>query len=278
MFLPSNKPRAGLTLLELLIAVAIMVMTVGALGALAKAVQLSAEYGEGHAEATQHARVILERISRTVQEANANDLFPGFIVVSQTVDGWRFPDTLVIWSSDDDPYDSNGDSRLPRYEELVIYTTYAVDGEDEENPKGLVEITLPGDLTVVPSVDEQAAWQTLIAVAKELDSVERVPLTELLRTSLVDDSRDAVRLAAVRFESRLRPSDDDWDLYTSGSTSWENLSWAQGIYGHKTGLRQAWLRTELQLMPGTLAADADPDGQQAVPFFGSACLYYELEQ
>ncbi len=280
MFLPSNRPRrrAGLTLLELLMAVAIMVMTVGALGALAKAVQLSSEYGEGHAEATQHARVILERISRKVQEANANDLFPGFIVVSQTAGGWRFPDTLVIWSSDEEPYDENGAPRLPRYEELVIYTPYAVDAEDSGNPKGLVEITLPDDTTVVPSVDDEAAWETLIAAAKESNSAKRVTLTELLRTSLVDDLPGSSRLAAVRFESRLRPSDDDWGLYKGGNTSWENLPWAQGIYGHKTGLRQAWLRTELQLMPGRAVADADPDGQQAVAFFGSASLYYELEQ
>jgi hypothetical protein len=41
-------------------------------------------------------------------------------------------------------------------------------------------------------------------------------------------------------------------------------------------MRQSWLRTELQLLPGD-ASSADTTGQQAVPFFGSAALYYQVE-
>ncbi len=273
-----GQARAGLTLLELLIAISIMVMTVGALGALAKAVQLSAEYGEGHGEATQHARVILERISRMVREANANDLFPGFIVVSERSGIRRFPDTLVIWHSDDEPVDADGASRLPRYEELIIYTPHATDSRNPENQQGLLEITLPGDTATAPSIDNETAWVTKIAAAKTSGTAKRVTLTELLRTCLVDESSAPRRLAAVRFESRLRPSDDDWNQYRSGNLGWENIPWAQGIHGMETGLRQAWLRMELQLMPGERAAENDPGGQQAIPFFGSACLYYELQQ
>ena len=56
------------------------------------------------------------------------------------------------------------------------------------------------------------------------------------------------------------------------------MPWVQGVYGSQSGLRQAWLRFELQLMPSEISADRDSSGQQAIPFFGSAAVYYEMHR
>jgi len=255
-------PRNGLTLLELLIAISIMVIVVAALGGLAKAVQLSAEYSEGHGSATQHARVAMERISRTVNEATANKSFPGFIVLAEEQGIWRFPDTLVIWNPKGLPADPGG---LPLFKELVIYCPYPTDPGEPGNPKGLVEITeitLPGDSDSVPSTDDQEAWRLKIARIKELvaersDACRVVTLTELLRTCPVPEAAGSLR-GAVRFESKL--------------------SLVKGVWPEATDLHQAWLRMELQLMPGETAASNDPGGQQAIPFLGAAALYYLAEK
>jgi len=263
------RRRAGLTLLELLIAISIMVIIVGTLSGLAKAVQLSSEYSDGHAAATQHGRVCLERITRVVNEATANESFPGFIVVAEKVNTWRFPDTLVVWHPEGSPVDPEG---LPRVNELVMYCP------DPTCPSRLLEITIPGDTRTVPPIEDEAAWASGVAAYKASNTAQKVPLTDLLRTCSVPESADPVQRGAVRFESRLRPSANQWNRYQAGTLAWERLSWVQGIYGSQTGLRQAWLRIELQLMPGATAASNDPGGQQAIPFLGSAAVYYEMHR
>jgi len=257
-------PRTGLTLLEMLIAISIMVIVVGTLGGLAKAVQLSSAYGEGHGSATQHARVAMERIGRKVSEATANESFPGFIVVDEEVAGWRFADTLVVWHPE--PTDANPEGvpadpgGLPRFEELVIYCPVPTDPKEPKNPKGLVEITLPGDSRAVPGAgdEDKDKWRSEITeikklVAEKSAACDVVTLTELLRTCPVPELAGS-RRGAVRFERELSP--------------------VKGVESHTIDLQQAWLRTELQLMPGEVAASQDPGGQQTIPFLGSATLYY----
>ena len=256
----------GMTLLELLIAMSIMVMVVGTLGALAKGVQDGFQYTEGHGLATQHARVVLDRIGQTVREATANEQFPGVMVLAGTVGSWRFPDTLVVWHPDGDPADRDG---LPRYNELVIYCP------DWSEPSRLVEITAPNDTRTVPPVENRAQWAAEVEAIKQSGSSRVVTLTELLRTGLADDSIATSRRGAVRFETRLRPSQSEWDDYKSGNRKWEDLSWVQGIYGSRSGLRQVWLRTELQL---TASGESGAAGGRSLPFFGSAALYYQMRK
>jgi prepilin-type N-terminal cleavage/methylation domain-containing protein len=265
---PSRR-RRGLTLLELLIAISIMVLVVAALGGLARAVQLGSAYGEGRGTATQHARVVIERITRSVQEATANELFPGFLVVAEEEGGYRFPDTLVVWRPSTAAADPDG---LPRFNELVIFSPH---------PKAagqLMEITVPGDTRQVPPVDQPAAWTAAIAAVKSSLQAESVPLTSLCRVCSPPAPSLSRGRAAVRFESRLRPSAEDWNAYQAGTLPWDDLAWVQGLRGSRAGVRQAWLRMELQLMPGEQAVADDPVGQQAIPFFGSTALYYELKQ
>jgi hypothetical protein len=263
-------------LIELLIAISIMVMVIGTLGALAKAVQMNSQYGEGRAETTQHARVCLERITRAVQEATANEQFPGFIVVAEEVDGWRFPDTLVVWLPESKAFDPEG---WPRFDELVVYCPGVA------APNRLVELRFPGDTRKVPSAADSVAWASELADLKASPTTRRALLTDLLRTGSVYSTSsvpdpNAVRplRGAVRFEPSYRPSALQWAEYQSGSRVWDELPWVQGIHGSRTGFRQAWVRIELQLLARTAASTADPRGQQAVAFFDSGALYYEMHR
>jgi prepilin-type N-terminal cleavage/methylation domain-containing protein len=265
----ARRRPSGLTLLEMLIAMSVMVIVVGTLSGLARAVHSGAAFSEGHGTATQHARVVLERITRTVNEATANESFPGFHVVAERVGAWRFPDTLVVWHPEAAPADPGG---LPRFNELVIYAP------DPSRPNLLLEITVPNDTRPVPPLSDQAPWSSEMAAIKNSASSRRVTLTNLMRTGTVLETDPPQRRGAVRFESRLRPSDDEWTSYQGGTLAWEELSWVQGIYGSQSGLRQAWLRIELQLLPGGKAAQSQTSSQEPIPFLGSAAVYYPMSQ
>ena len=191
-------------MLELLIAMSIMVMVVGTLGVLAKAIQQSYAYTEGHGTATQHARVALDRIANTVAQSTTNDQFPGAIVVADTVGEWRFPDVLVVWRPTNDPIDPDG---LPRFNELVIYCP------NVDEPNELVELTLPGDTRTVPPVSNLSQWRSEISAIRTGGSGNSVTLTKLLRTCLTTDASESGARGAVRFETRLRPSLAEWDAY-----------------------------------------------------------------
>ena len=263
------RSRRGLTFVELVVAMTLMVMLVGMLETLAQGVHDAFEYNEGHGMATQHGRVVLDRITRTVGQAIANEQFPGFIVLTERVGSLQFPDTLVVWHPTGNPVDASG---LPRYNELVIYCPSA------SNPNQLLEITVPGDTRVVPAVSNQTSWATEMAAIKKSKSATTVVLTDLVRSCPVADSTDAARRGAVRFQVRLRPSDAEWTQYKAGTLSWMSLQWVQDLRGSQTGLRQSWLRMEVQLMPGPGILGENTAIQQPIPFFGSAALYYEMHK
>ena len=133
--LDTGRKRRGMTLLELLVSMSVMLLVVGTLAGLAKGVQLSFEHGEAYGTVTQHARVALERIARTANEARANRQFPGFLVVAETEGSWRFPETLVVWRKTAPPAAAD----VPKVSELVLYCP------DRGFPNILLEITVPGD-------------------------------------------------------------------------------------------------------------------------------------
>jgi Tfp pilus assembly protein PilW len=260
-----------MTLLELTIAMTIMLMVVGALGGLARTAQQGFEYSEGYGVATQHARVVLDRIAQNVCQATANDQFPGCIVVAEKIDSYRYPDTLVVWRPSGSPANPNG---LPRYCELVIYCP------NPSAPAQFLEITAPSDTRTVPATDNQSAWQTELTALKQQASTSKVVvLSTLLRTcstSVSGGGGTASLRGAARFETRLRPSAADWANYKAGAVTWMNLPWVQGIYGSQAGLRQVWVRMELQFTPGVDWIASNPAAAQAIPFFGSAALHYQL--
>lgn len=269
---PGSRPREAswarpaLTLLELIIAMAVMLLVVGTLAGLAKGVQLGFEHGEAYGTITQHARVALERITRTVNEAKANKQFPGFLVVAENDGSYRFPETLVVWQRATPPIDTD----LPRVNELVLYCP------DRNQPSVLLELKDLSDATQMPSLDPTgasyaanlASWQAKVLSIRQSTTATKVRLTPLLRTAAVPGY--GLR-GAVRFESRLTPSDTL--LKTKTWTQLQPYS-VQSVYGPGFGLRQAWMRVELQLQPQTNMDVTDAGGLYSVPFFGSAAVYY----
>ena len=267
---PRGSPRRGLTLIELLIAVSIMAMVVGTLGALAHGVQLAFEYTEGQGLATQHARIVLDRIARHVEEATASEHFPGFLVVPQVEGGEEFPEVLVVWHPSGQPADAKG---LPRYNELVIYAP------DLSMPSQLLEIMAPQDGRTVPPISDMPRWRSELNALRGSSRAESFVLTDLLRMcSTTGIGGSSGWRGAVRFQSTVRPSEADWASYKSGERDWAELPWVQGIYGSRNGMREAALQVELQLLPGGAPVVADANTHVAMPFFGAAALYYQLER
>lgn len=262
-----RRRESSMTLLELLVAMSVMVLIAGTLSGLAIGVQQGYDYAQGYGIATQHARVALERITRTVSQATASEQFPGFLVLADTQAPWRFPDTLVVWRPTGAAADPNG---RPRFNELVIYCP------DIQFPNRLLEITVPGDARVTPPVADTASWKAEVAAIRNSSSATKVVLTDLLRRCTLPETSPPQVRGAVRFESRLLPSESEWAGYKAGTIEWKNLSWVQYIYGNRSGLRQAWMRMEMQVAVGQSSAGSQPDPGVVIPFYGSAAVYYRL--
>lgn len=262
------RMRTGLTLVELLIAVAIISMTAVALATLAKATQISATYVEGHATAAQHARVTSERIQRAVQTSIASESFPGAVVFAESVGGVRFPDTLVVWKPEAGA-SAAAPEGLPRFCELIVYCPNpAVPGE-------LLEITSRSDLRTVPALNNASQWASELAALKSGNISRKTVLTDLLRTASASSS--GANRGCARFETVLRPSASELASFRAGTKPWNELSWPQHWYGQTTGMRQTWVRWELQLMPHSRTGGAAAD-TLAIPFLGSAARYYDIAQ
>jgi len=265
--LPYCRPRPvrGLTLLELLLAVSIMSIVAGTLGMLARGVRISSDYSIGYSTATQHARVTMERINRMVNEGLANESFPGAAVFADTVNGWTFPDTLVVWHP---PTTAANPTGLPLFSELVVYCP------SPSVPNQLLEITSPSDTRTVPALSNTAAWKTELTTLKTGSTSNKVLLSDLVRVAAVTTGGGNTR-GAVRFVVAQRPSATQWSGYRAGSVLWANINWPQTLYGMQGGLAQTWVRTEIQLMTSSTAV-SDSKAQQVLPFFGSAAIYYDL--
>lgn len=260
------RPRTGLTLVELLIAISIISLTALALGTLARATQISAAYVEGHSTAAQHARVTSERIQRAVQTCNASETFPGAVLFAESVGGVRFPDTLVVWKPDAGANAADPDG-LPRFSELVLFCP------NPSVPKELLEITSRTDLRTVPALSNSSQWATELAALKTGNVSRKVVLTDLLRTASTTTGGTA--RGCARFETVLRPSATELSSFRAGTTPWDELSWPQHWFGQTTGMRQTWVRWELQLMPNSRSGGAAADSL-AIPFPGSAARYYDI--
>jgi hypothetical protein len=261
--------RRGLSLVELLTATAILMVVAGAIAALAATVQTSNQHGQGHATATQHAQVALERLERAVREAHASAEFPGFAVFEEQIGEWRYPDTLVVWRPAGGV--AANPAGLPLFRELVVFRP------DPEEPNVLLEITVADDLRTAPALAETAQWKSDLANLHQQGSYQAIALTDLVRTAKADGaSVDKALRGVVRFELEQTPSDDDLADFRAGTTLWKDLPWVQGIRGATVGLRQSRLRVELQLIPDDEVALDDADGMMAVPFFGGASLLYEV--
>ncbi len=263
-----DSGRNGLTMVELLLAISLMSIVVTALATLASAVQVSSEFTEGLSDTCQHARVSMDRIQRTVAQAYATETNPGVAVVYWTSDSATFPDSLVVWSPNGNPQNADGP---PLVSELVLFCP------DLDDPSRLVEIHAPSDTREVELLSlNTPSGRAMLDAIKIAASSEVIELTPLLRVVGVRDapSADGVSSGLVRFSMEMHPTEAEWENYLVGSTAWEDLPWAQGIYGPSSGMRQVALHYELQLLPPKAPANA----AWTVPYFGSAALMYELDK
>jgi hypothetical protein len=244
----------------------ILAMVAAGLAALATAVQVSSEHHRSLGRALQHGRVAIERIQRTLNEATANEFFPGFFVVRNGSDRGEFPDAFVVWHPEGPPSNPAG---MPLMRELVVYTPGVT------QPNELLELTTPSDDRQAPPTSDLASWKREVDGMTASRTTRRVVLTNLLRVAVPAGASIADRRprGAVRFSVRLRPAETEWTEFLAGQRSWEAISWAQGLTGPNRGLRQAWCRMELHLRAGP------PDGDtnaSVVPVFGSGAVYFPL--
>jgi prepilin-type N-terminal cleavage/methylation domain-containing protein len=266
----ARQRRPALTLIEMLLALSVLSIMAVALGSLAMSVETSNDYITAQGEAAQHARVILTRIERTLNEAHASEDFPGFAVFAENVNGWQFPDTLVIWHPENAAVQPDDG---PLFSELIVICP------DPEQPWRLLEIRTPTDNRPAPPLSDSATWQTELAAIKKSATAERVQLTDLLRVGAITSGGIAGNArGAVFFHVRVLPSVTQWEQYKAGNVDWEDLPWAQSVHGSRTGLRQSWCAIELQLLPRHGNEHFDLTGDQVIPFFGSAAIYYELSR
>jgi len=259
----AHRVRAGMTFVELMTAMVLMATTTAIVATLALAMREGWEHNAGHATAAQHARVALERIARAVSTASANEFNPGIQVVYETVGSDRFPDTLVVWNPTGNPIAPDG---FPRISECIFFCP------DPAAPNRLLEITAPSDNRIIPLTEglNTTTWRNTLAAIKTASTSKKTVLTDLLRTAS-PTSTTAAR-GCVRFMADMRPTQTEWADY---SIDWTALLWPQHLFSQDMGMRQSWVRMELQLVPDGFSTN-DPAAQRVIPFFGSAALTYTM--
>lgn len=114
----SGGARHGLTMVELILALAISTLIAGMMAAMSKAVYDGWEAGGSMSEAFVQARAAMARIRKRVGGASATPEDPGTLILPGASGN---PDTLVVWADDTD------DDGLPNKSELVIYTPSSSD-------------------------------------------------------------------------------------------------------------------------------------------------------
>ncbi|MGV3607676.1 MAG: PulJ/GspJ family protein [Planctomycetaceae bacterium] len=259
--------RKGLTLPELIISIAIMVMIAGAMAVLSNGVQSVAEHTQGLDLASQHGRIAMSRIDNNLRKAFANESFPGVFVLSTSSGSYTFPDTLFIWRPDVAAANPAG---LPMVRELVVYTP------DATSPNNLLEITWPSSSATCPATSDVTSWSTLANNFRTGNGPVRTVLTNMLRSNPVSANSSTTK-GAIRFRVMMQPDATEWAAYRAGTLAWSNLDWPQDLRGSTTGTRIVACQTEMQLLPTTGDIN-NATGQGILPMFSSSSISYSLNK
>ncbi len=261
----------GFTLIELMISMAVTAILVGTLSVLASGVGEVSNFSSGQIDALQHGQVALDRIQTLINGAYATETYPGVVVVDETVGSYRYPDTLVVWSpTNGTPVNPNGP---PLVNELVMICPHPTSAGQ------LCQIIAANDTRTVQLNDASlntTTGRSLISGIKTAQTSTKTVLTPLLRTAAASTSQTR---GAVRFECELHPTAAEISAMRAGTSTWSSLNWCQSIMSNTYGLRQVWVRSEVQLWSdapnsaGIVSTTATP-----IPFLGSASLYYTLQQ
>ncbi len=276
--------RRGLTLAELMIAMAILGMMSVVLAGMSNAVNMSWTYTKGVEESELQASAAVERLKFMVSQVgeyrvSGQPTRLGLAGVMRTVGNVTIPDMLMLWTGGRDGGMAalGTQTRWPVASEVLVYTW------DPSHPKQLVEVAFPGNATAIDfaSTDLETTVTQLIS----LPSAERIPLCDRLRISTLSASRSvptfqtanvtAADLGNVRFQVNWTPSDMDLSLVSPATSAWMQLGWSQGVVSSRSGLRQATVNIEMQIEPRD--STVLTDDVTAVPFFGSASTRYVYE-
>ncbi len=301
-----------MTLAELLISLTILSMMSVVLAGMSNAVNSAWSYTKGVEDSDLQARAAIERIEYMISQTGVYDLAGqptrvGMTVVSRPVGTNQIPDVLVLWTGGrSGGMSANGVlNRLPNVGELLIYTW------DSKNPGQLIEVAFPGQTA---SFDFAASdLPTTVTNLLTSTAAEKIPLCDRLRQSSLSTSSSAVSapvfppasgtgspfgpslppgpssspssstptssvtqsIGNARFVLSLTPSDSELASAAPQTTAWMQLSWPQGTFGNRSGVRQATLQIELQVEPDGIVRASDT--VSAIPFFGSASLRYVYE-
>jgi type II secretory pathway component PulJ len=261
----------GFTLVELLISLTLTTMLSFVMGAMILAAHDGWEHSNGLSEANQQARTSQDRIKYMISQAGQYRLTGqsttlGIAVVEQRYPLVNSPEILVVWSGGraGGMVSAGVQSRLPRVNELVIYTLSSA------NPTRLMEIVHPTDAS---DLDFRAAdFASRVRDVLTSALCQEILLCDRIRTSELFSLGPSPTVAGnVRFERCDSPTDAELQSVAPGSTAWFDLVWAQGIVSSGTGMRQTNIRMELQVEsrsqpPGTGSATTTT----AIPFFASA--------
>lgn len=253
--------KRGLSLAELLVASAVMGIICLSFGTLAMSVQMANEYSQEKNLIGQHARIILQRIERTVQGAHATESFPGIVPITYYYSNYDFPQAIAVWDPEGTPMGS-----YPQVNELVIF---AVDPDD---PSQLLEIRSESDSSTAPGLTDETDWRTLVDTLIDSSDSDIVEISDMVRAG----KAGANYYSTLRFTTRVVPTNADIAAARAGSIDWEDLNWATSIYSSKAGVRQVWCHFEWQLVPSSNVDQHSRLREQSVPFFGSSAIYYQV--
>ncbi len=258
-----TRLRGIVSITELLVGLALVGLIALACGVLFVAAERASQYAQLQAALVQEGELCVERIRRTVAQAYTTAEFPGFIVLEEIRGHGRFPQILIVWYPE---VPVEGDRRRPLANELVIFCP------NPNRPEELLEIRPLSAAGLCPEWNQHTMWKTLATELITSSDARRVVLTNRLRTVADPTAGPAARRAGVFFFSMLRPSEAELEDFRAGRRPWNSLSWVHGIHGPQFGLRQHWLRMEIQL---AVRDDASGEmGGEVFAAFGSAALYY----
>lgn len=263
-----HPSRAGLTLVELMVAASVMSLVAVTLGGLVHAVDTARSYISGMQLASSQGQFAIDRIKSAVQRAGTYQSESGSTVFGAGVI-WNSdrPEILVVWTGgrEESRSDQGTSTDPPPANEIVIYTP------DPDAPHRLVEIAVPSATGTVDFAD--AGFETRIRqIISNSEPDERVTICDRIRIAV--DGTDTA--AALRFEAEQTPSDGDVATTAPQTSEWRNLNWYGGISSSTAGLRHFLLRIELQVL--TDGTPGDPASKIAMPIFGAASRRYFFER
>lgn len=251
---------AGVTLVEMLAAIALSSFIVLGIVAFTRLAEDSFAAERKSMEAIHIARSCFQQIENAVDQAWANERFPGAIVVPLSISGTYLPETLVVWCpSTGQPRDPNG---LPYLDELIVFAV------NDSRPNELRKYRSLNS-TPAPNPSDLGAWQTVVNALKNQSPAESQVLTDRLRTFVIN-SRVC---GAVRFRIDLAPSNSEWN---NTSISWNSLSWPQGLFSPSRGTRRVSLHTEIQLQKLTSSDSSQQQGSYV--FWYSRAFAYSMRK